>query len=307
MPALFPFASTRTLSPAEARSLTAAVTSVMAADEEHYRSPVRQTELRHLVAEAWPGWAELLGDVRRQLAESPHACLVRGLPLVDAARALVALSCGLGEVVEPYRRPWSRLVRKITPSTDRGGGAGILNERLHTDGTDWPEPNNITCLLCVRPDSDGGGRSRLLSIESVANLVESQSAAVRRAVRTELPWAVAEELGGGVVAAPVLSNGGVRWLRFTLDEAVRRLADEDSVPPGETRDALGVFEAALETASGVVEFGLRPGDLLLVHNTRCLHSRTAVPNPQASGRLLLRTKVAACTGQLGEYLDSGRT
>lgn len=176
----------------------------------------------------------------------------------------------------------------------------MLNERLHTDGTDWPEPNDLTCLFCVRADSDGGGRSRLLPVEAIASLVDGQPAAVRRAVRAELPWAVAEELGGGVVAAPVLSAGGVRWLRFTIGEAVRRLTDEGSVPARATLAALGVFEAALETAPGVLEFGLLPGDLLLVHNTQCLHARTAVSNPRASDRLLLRTKVAAWAGQSGE-------
>lgn len=182
----------------------------------------------------------------------------------------------------------------------------MLNERLHTDGTNWPEPNDLTCLLCVRPDSDGGGRSRLLSIEAIADLVESQRASVRRAVQAELPWAVAEELGGGVVAASVLSADGARWLRFTIGEAVRRLADEGSVPPGQTLVALGVFEAALETAPGVLEFDLFPGDLLLVDNTQCLHARTAVPNPRASDRLLLRTKVAAWAGQSGERLGFTR-
>ncbi|MQB01870.1 MAG: hypothetical protein GEU78_16585 [Actinobacteria bacterium] len=70
-------------------------------------------------------------------------------------------------------------------------------------------------------------------------------------------------------------------------------APQPSAPalPPDVLDALLSFESALETAPGGLEFALRPGDLLLVDNARCLHARTAVSNPQHSDRLLLRTKV----------------
>lgn len=287
----FPTTATRELTPGEAQCLADAVNEVTTTDVEAYRSPERQAELRLRLGETWPGWAAVLDDVRQGLAAPPHACLVRGVPIHGADRVIVASTCGIGQLVDPYRRPWSRLVREITPPTDRGGDSGKLNERLHTDGTDWPRPNDVTCLLCVRADPDGGGRSRLLPIEGIRDLVDGQPPDVRRAVSTPVPWAVADELGGGVVTEPVLSADGVRWLRFTIGEAIRTHGDSSASPPSRTLDALTGFEAALESSPAVLEFGLLPGDLLLVDNRRCLHARTIVANPQVSDRLVLRTKL----------------
>lgn len=281
------------ISPDERLSLLTAVTNIMTLNEEDYRCPGRQADLRARLADAWAAWVGLVETIRRRLTVHPYACLVRGLPLDRAAPTLVALSCGLGEIVEPYRRPWSRLVRCISPVVDRSGVAGTLNERLHTDGTDWPEPNDITCLLCVKDDSAGGGRSRLLPIDAIMDLLAALPVEVASAARAELPWAIAEELGGGVTLAPVLSDRGVRWLRFTVEAALRQSVGEGHAPPGRILHALRLFEVALETAPGVLEFALRPGDLLIVDNSHCLHSRTALPNPRGSDRMLLRTKIAS--------------
>ncbi len=288
-----PSTAIRLVAPDEAQAIRAAVATVMTADEEDYRELARQGELAALLTTAWSGWSELVDGVQQRFADAPHAVVVRGLPLERAAHTLLALSCCLGEVVEPYRQTWSRLVRRIAPTTDRSGAAGVLNERLHTDGTDWPEPNGLTCLLCVRADSNGGGRSRLLPIEAIAELVATRPAAVRSVATAELPWAVADELGGGVVHAPVFSDGAVRWLRFTIEQALQCAPLAGSTLPADVIDALRSFESALEAAPGGFEFALRPGDLLLVNNVKCLHARTAVSNPQQSDRLLLRTKVVA--------------
>ncbi|MQB01871.1 MAG: hypothetical protein GEU78_16590 [Actinobacteria bacterium] len=231
-----PCTAVRLVSPAEATAVRDAVATVMTKGDEEYRDLARQGEVARLLPAAWPGWSVLVADVQRRLADAPHAVVVRGLSLEQPAHTLVALSCCFGEVVEPYRQTWSHLVRRIVPQTDRSGAAGVLNERLHTDGTDWPEPNDLTCLLCVSADSNGGGRSHLLPIEAIADLVATRPAVVQAAVAAELPWAVAEELGGGVVHAPVLSDDAVRWLRFTIEEALPRApAERSRTPAGRPR------------------------------------------------------------------------
>jgi hypothetical protein len=194
------------------------------------------------------------------------------------------MTCGLGNLVEPYQQDWSRLVRRISPAKDRlVGEYGVLNEKLHTDGTDWPDPNDLTCLLCVRPDGDGGGRSRLLSEGAIREVSEPWA----DLLADPLPWAIAEELGGGIHWAPVLSDGGVRWLRFTVDEARRRGASVSE----EVSSKLDEFARALEAARSLIEIDLNAGDLLIIDNRRCLHARSPVAGQDSSQRFLLRVKV----------------
>jgi hypothetical protein len=290
MPHPFPTPSTIVLTGPDSDAVGWSAARSVPADPELLRPASRQRELRDRLRGDWSGWSALLQEIGHRLDGPPHACLVRGLPLAQPARVMLALTCGLGEVVDPYEQPWSKLVREIRPPTDRQQASRVLNERLHTDGTDWPRPNDLTCLLCVRADQRGGGGSRLLPIDGVAAAVAEAPGPARELLGTPLPWAIAEELGGGVVEAPALTADRVRWLPFTVRAAAGRVP-ADRFPSSSAVEELGHVEDLLETSPGVLEFALDPGDLLLVDNIRCLHSRTAVPDPARSERLVLRTKL----------------
>jgi alpha-ketoglutarate-dependent taurine dioxygenase len=265
-------------------ALEGAVAASVSCREEHYRDQREQRVLAARLAEVCPAWLEVTAAIRGRLGENARMCLVRNVPLVDPERTLIALTCGLGDLVEPYQQDWSRLVRRISPSTDRSVGEhGVLNEKLHTDGTDWRDPNDLTCLLCVRPDGAGGGRSRLLPEGAIREFSEPWA----DVLADPLPWAVAEELGGGIHWAPVLSDGGIRWLRFTVDEACRRGA----VVSETVARKLGAFANALEKSRGLIEIDLGAGDLLIIDNRRCLHARSPIMGHEGSQRLLLRVKV----------------
>lgn len=236
---------------------------------------------------------EIEGQIKNRLLTPPYLALVRGLPGDMATPLLVAFSCGLGELVEPYRRPWSRVVRHILPATDRAVDGKTLNEFLHTDGTDWAIPNDYTCLFCVRPDQSDGGRSRLLNVNSLIDeLADSgQRELLERLASEPMPWRIAEELGGGVYWQPVLAHDPhrVRWLRYTVMLALREgLANITS----EQQHLLLAFERRIEASHSIVDIALLGGDMLLIDNRRCLHARTPVADPLTSRRELRRTKVA---------------
>jgi Taurine catabolism dioxygenase TauD, TfdA family len=260
-------------------------------DENALREVPRQREFLAAVREgAASALDDLMAEIWLSLASEPRFALVRSLPVEHAAGILVALSAGLGSIVEPYNQSWSRVIRHIIPAADKAGGGRTLNEYLHTDGTDWAQPNDYTCLFCIRPDKNGGGRSRLFDVADVMNGV-AEAGMIQSLTEQSVPWRLADELGGGVHWAPILqhdSDPAIRWLRYTVAKSW-----QDGLVSKDFRldSLMDWFEKLLEASDASYDFALSPGDLLFVDNSRCLHARSEISDPARSGRELLRTKV----------------
>jgi hypothetical protein len=243
-----------------------------------------------LVASA-PPFEDILDQILLRLRREPYFARVSGLPF-DPRNLLLVLLTGAFGVIEPYALPGSTLVRAIEAATDVREGDVALNERLHTDGTNWPEPNMLTCLLCIRVDDAGGGLSRLLSLEGLRRSIAGRAGddVVATLEATPVPWAIDERIGGHIAWQPVLGAQGLRWLRQTIELAVERGA----AMPRTLLEALDLVELAAENAESLMEFLIHPGELLIVHNRLCLHARS--PVGVASRRLMLRTKVGQRAG-----------
>src|SRR5690349_9929007 len=137
------------------------------------------TELQSLVYEALreesPGFAALVDEIKQRLRNWPYCVLVQGLLFDEGNKVFVGLNRAFGELVaRPYEAPRAQLVHYIQPATDlpsvRGGHE---SERLHTDTADWQPPVELISMVCVRADPAGGGRSRVLDIDSIREEVES--------------------------------------------------------------------------------------------------------------------------------------
>lgn len=278
--------------PAQSTQLSDSL-ALIEVDDRKLTDPAYQEAILAEVQEtAGAAFDDLAREARKRIAEPPWFLIIRGLPASRATPLLVAVSATLGELVEPYSQPWSRVVRHIVPSRDRTVDGRVLNEFLHTDGTDWIRPNDYTCLFCVRPDQSRDGESQLLDVATLLDeLTAGPSAgAVHRLASQAVPWRIADELGGGVHwECPIyLALPHIRWLRYTV-----ALAAEEglaSLPADAARDLLA-FEQAVEKCRGTARMRLQAGDLLLLDNGRSLHARTAIRDPAGSTRELLRTKV----------------
>jgi Taurine catabolism dioxygenase TauD, TfdA family len=280
-----------TVSASQERALDAAASDVQIDDGALYASENQEKVISRIREAAGGAFDDLVAEVRHRLSTPTGFLVVRGLPATRGSAMLVAVSAALGELVEPYRRRWSKMIRPIVPARELRKNGRVLNDFLHTDGTDWAQPNDYTCLFCVRPDSGGQGRSRLLNLDALLN---DPSPRMRRLLDEmaglSLPWRLADELGGTVHRAPAVDadRSQIRWLRYTVDQA---LAEHPTALSPETARLLLDFEVELEVCAGTVETLLRKGDLLIVDNKRCLHARTPIADPQASDRELHRTKV----------------
>jgi alpha-ketoglutarate-dependent taurine dioxygenase len=281
-----------------AHDLAQAVAALPAHDEDALLDRGLQASLRSELRRRTPAYDDVAHEILVRLRRPPYAACLRGASFDSEHRLLVALSSSFGDVVEPYRQPWSRVVHRVVPVRDEHG-SGVLNEKLHTDGTDWPRQNDLTCLLCVRPDANGDGRSRLLDLDALVSHLRRVAPDVLETLDGHpLPWAVAPALGGGVHREPALGAGTLRWLRYTVEVAVEQ---GEHVDP-EVAEALVRLEHLVEEADGVMEFWLDVDDFLVVSNRRCLHARSAIGDPDGSGRLLLRTKVQRAVRPAGDQL-----
>ena len=89
---------------------------------------------------------------------------------------------------------------------------------------------------------------------------------------------------------PVLTESTVCWRRYTILLAVNEDGAELSK---EMLDLLDEFENVIENSDRRIDFMLQEGDLLFSDNTRGVHSRTPILDPQTSRRLMIRSWIKA--------------
>ena len=243
----------------------------------------------------------LVAEIRLRVARRPYCALVQGLCFDEGNRLFVALNRAFGELVaRPYERPRAQLVHYIQAATDLPArqGSQFESEKLHTDAADWNPPVQLISMVCVRADFGGGGRSRVLDIDTLRNEVRSRlgRAALEFLGSEPVPWLMARYRGGGVSWRPVLTELSICWRKYTIESAVGVLGIE---LPSAVTAALESLEQVVAHAPGTLEFLMREGDLLFVDNHKALHSRTPLTNPLISNRLMIRSWVAPCGTMAG--------
>jgi hypothetical protein len=229
-------------------------------------------------------------DVNERLARWPYCALVQGLSFDDGNKVFVALNRAFGELVaRPYEKPRAQLVHYIEPATDISSArGGHESERLHTDCADWEPPVELISMVCVRADPAGGGRSRVLDVDTIRSEVKEQlGAATLERLETEtVPWQLAPYWGGGVTWRPVLTHSSICWRRYTIDMA---LDSTGATLSPEMLDALERFEDLVSSTPHTLDFLMRAGDLLFSDNRRTIHARTPIANGKDSKRLMIRS------------------
>jgi len=191
-------------------------------------------------------------------------------------------------VARPYEKPRAQLVHYIQPATDISSSrGGHESERLHTDAADWEMPVEMISMLCVRADRGGGGRSRILDVDTVRDEVKScLGAGTLELLETEpVPWQLASYCGGGLKWRTVLTRSGICWRRYTINLAME---SEGARLSEEMLAALDAFEDTIAATDRTVDFLMREGELLFSDNRRTVHARTPIID-SASDRLMIRS------------------
>ena len=274
-----------------ARDLRAAAERLPQYDNREFYSTDLQAQVFDIVRESCPDAFDVVTtEIKQRLATWPYCALVQGLSFDEGNHVFVAINRAFGELVaRPYEKPRAQLVHYIQPSTDivstRGGHE---SERLHTDTADWEPPVELISMVCVRADPEGGGRSRVLDVDTIRNEVENQfgSPTLERLETETVPWQLAPYCGGGVSWRPVLTKSSICWRRYTIDIA---LDSTGATLSPVMLDALKNFEDLVSTTPQTLDFLMREGELLFSDNRRTIHARTPIAAGPNSNRLMIRS------------------
>ena len=276
-----------------ARDLLTAAKGLPEYENREYYSTELQASLRDHFAQECGGFGELIKRTEQRLSKWPYCVLVQGLLFDEGNRVFVGVNRAFGELVaRPYEKPRAQLVHYIQPATDiPSARGGHESERLHTDTADWEPPIELISMVCVRADPDGGGRSRVLDVDSIRAEVDGKlGAATLKRLETEaVPWQLASYCGGGVQWRTILSESSICWRRYTIDAA---LDSTGAMLSPEMLSTLDAFENVVSHTPRTIDFLMREGELLFSDNRRTIHARTPIStNGKASERLMIRSWV----------------
>jgi TfdA family taurine catabolism dioxygenase TauD len=278
--------------PVLARELLKAAERLPRYDNREFYSVELQTLVRDALREESNGFRDLIAEIERRLHGWPYCVLVQGLSFDEGNRVFVGINRAFGELVaRPYEKPRAQLVHYIQPATDiMSARGGHESERLHTDTADWEPPVELISMVCVRADPSGGGRSRVLDVDSIREEIDSQlGAGVLRLLDTEdVPWQLAPYWGGGVQWRTILSESSICWRRYTIDLALDSTGAKLSA---EMLDTLARFENVISRTPRTLDFLMREGELLFSDNRRTIHARTPIAAGPTSERLMIRSWV----------------
>ena len=187
-----------------ADALLRAAESLPLYDNQDFYSTELQASVHDHIRRASPsGFDWLIGEIKSRLAQRPYCALVQGIRYDEGNRLFVGINRAFGELVaRPYEKPRAQLVHYIQPATDRPASQGrqFETEKLHTDTADWDPPVKWISMVCVRADPDGGGRSRVLDIDTLRAEVRARlgSRMLEFLALEPVPWLLAPYRGGGV-------------------------------------------------------------------------------------------------------------
>ncbi|MDT5063194.1 MAG: hypothetical protein QOH63_3653 [Acidobacteriota bacterium] len=277
-----------------AGQLLKAAESLPLYDNKEFYSTALQTLVHDRIREACADdFDELVSLVKERIAQWPYCVVLHGLRFDEGNRLFVAINRAFGELVaRPYEKPRAQLVHYIQPATDISSSrGGHESERLHTDAADWETPVELISMVCVRADRGGGGRSRILDVDTVRDEVKNRLGdETLELLETEpVPWQLAAYSGGGLKWRTVLTESSICWRRYTINLA---LESEGIKLSDEMLTSLDAFENTISTTSRAVDFLMHEGELLFSDNRRTVHARTPITEG-ASDRLMIRSWIRA--------------
>jgi Taurine catabolism dioxygenase TauD, TfdA family len=295
MPNAFPDSGRIEVPTPLARDLRKVVDSLPIYDNKSFYDVDLQSLVRDRTREACPdGFDWLVAQIAERLAQWPYCTVVRGLRFDEGNRLFVGLNRAFGELVAlPYNPPRAQLIHYIQPAMDiPSAHGGTETERLHTDTADWETPVELISMVCVRADSDGGGRSRVLDVDSVREEVRKNlgTEALNRLETEPVPWQLSTYRGGGVTWRTVFAGSGMCWRRYTINGALESGGARLSA---EALSLLDAFEGVIAMTPRTLDCLLLDGDLLFADNRRTIHARTPISSGKASNRLMIRSWIRA--------------
>lgn len=249
--------------------------------------------MKNLTRFNWNGFGkefeELVNKIHQIFADSTsEMCIVSNVPIDDQNKSFLSIAEGLGgEILRDRRMPKhsmesdSRIYRvEEDPLNTDQYAHSATNEHfsLHTDCAHSLHPPELMMLLTCQPSSTGG-QTILVHIDEILSKLTDQMKSDLSQI--EFPW----WRGSINVCAPILTkrNKNDQWLIRFNESTLRRETELNS----SVQSLLDILKSFEQDPNH--QLTLSSGDLLIVHNQRILHGRTAFPSN--SQRLLKRLRM----------------
>lgn len=141
----------------------------------------------------------------------------------------------------------------------------------HTDGSFEPRPPELLLLQCIQPDFAGFGESRVITVDDIIAALPTAIVELLREPRYH--FSKHEQAGTAEATGPVMwqLDDGRNAIRYRHDQKYQIVGDSEQAQA-----------AVVELAATVLALNdrrpapLAAGDVLVLDNRRCLHSRTAL-------------------------------
>lgn len=241
------------------------------------------------------GVKTLVGQIRESLSCGSGVCVIKNVPIDDNNAAYLSIVNNLGgELLRDMRMPARSLeadsviyrVEEDPLNTDVFAHSATSDHfPLHTDCAHFLHPPQVMMLLCCRPSkTNSAGETLLASVDDVIGILSDQQ--VETLATHPFDWWRGPN---NPVQKPILTrtNSGRSLIRFNQATLRREMSDDDFTNSSVLQtliNALNGFETDPRNA-----ISLTTGDLLVVHNQRILHGRTAFRS--GSPRLLKRIRI----------------
>ena len=235
-----------------------------------------------------PAIAALMDDVRERIDAGPGAVILTGLDVAALgeerfARIIVGLSAHLGALApQSPRRDRIGYVRNEADNPDARGYQSDVELAPHTDF------HEILLLAAVSPAAEGG-LSGLVSMAAIHDILAREQPDALELLAEGYPH---DTTGEGLLSdgpMPVLVEAGGLVSGYAqglfMFSAARTLGEE--VPP-RLIEAMRAYAEIAQRPGVIVRFMLQPGEIMLWHNFRVLHARTAFRDDATRRRLILR-------------------
>jgi alpha-ketoglutarate-dependent taurine dioxygenase len=249
----------------------------------------------------WLKWNGLGGELQKLVTQIRQAlsistggiCVVKNVPVDDNNEALLSIANAIGgEVLRDTRMPFRAMEADCTiyrveedPLNNDEYAHSATNQHFsfHTDCAHFLHPPQVMMLLCCQ-QSKTGGKTILAHVDDILEKLTDEDKS--DLCRIQFPW----WQGLRNVHAPILTKeekGGQWLIRFNQTTLIREMGKDEFTNTTALQSLISTLISFETDPSNILT--LSASDLLIVHNQRVLHGRTAFSS--GSPRLLKRLRV----------------
>ncbi|MEO0969497.1 MAG: TauD/TfdA family dioxygenase, partial [Cyanobacteria bacterium J06639_18] len=232
---------------------------------------------------------ELARSICKALSTYPHFVVVNGYPPIEDRTNLVNLSqviCAIGsgkpildlsdknQVKVSFTQVQINRTKPATSGKVTQYSRTHLPLAPHTDSSYMDNPHDLVAFQCIVADNMGG-ESIMFPVEDILQLIDGENLELLRA--SVFPF------GDNIypIISGVKGNEQIRYYRSQID---RTLELKSSSLPDQYRVAIDNLDTILQKSARLIQFPLRPGQIVFMHNQKVLHGRTGF-SPDSDRRL----------------------